>query len=153
MAMKKETTDLLKLLGFGLVGGVVSALVVNITPGIKDARPVWKSIGQLGAGFALMLIGGRWEVVKLAGVGAFMAGGLMGFERLTGLKTLAGPRARLSLRDLEMLQTRGALSGPMAMRPQLSGPMKMRPMNTAPQFMGTSPQFMGRSTAGFKSSN
>jgi len=156
---KKETMDLFKLLGFGLGGAILSAILINNLPGIKDAKAVTKSLIQLGSGFALMLLApNRWEIVKLAGVGAFMAGGLAGAERLSGIKTLAGPRNRISSRELDQLKIRGGvplqLRGPMEMQ-RYSGPMTMRSMNGNPAFMGagTNPAFMGRGTVGFKSSN
>ena len=89
MVNKKDAKSLALLLGAGAAGMVVTAMVLQGVPMLKNMRPGARSLIQIGAGMALMLVApGRWEIVRAMGVGAVMAGVASGVNRVTNLPTL-----------------------------------------------------------------
>jgi hypothetical protein len=135
----KETKDAFVMLGIGSAAAVLSAWAVNMTPGIKTANPTIKSLAQLTIGMGAVLFApGKYRVARYAGMGIAWAGALGAVERMTSMKTLAGPAAGLlSPSEVRALQSMGAINmnGPMAMR-RMNGPQTMAPMGTQPSMMG-----------------
>ncbi len=128
------------MFGVGVVGAIVSSWIVNMTPGVKTANPSMKSLAQLGLGMGAVLFApGKYRLVRYAGMGIAWAGALGAAERLTNMKTLAGPAVgTLSDSEIRALQSMGAMpmmNGPTTMR-RMAGPTTMRHMGAQPSMMG-----------------
>ncbi len=135
----KEAKDAAVMLGIGTVGAIASSWLVNMTPGVKTANPTTKSLAQLGLGFAAVLFApGKYRAIRYAGMGIAWAGALGAVERMTSMKTLAGPAVgTLSANEIAYLQSQGAvpMNGPTTFR-RMNGPATMRPMGAQPSMMG-----------------
>lgn len=136
MSKKKEAMDFLTALGVGAAGAVVSSWIVNFIPGVKDAKPVTRSLAQLAVGGSAVFVPGKYRLARYALLGVAYAGTLGAVERATGMKTLAGAGGSLTARELAALRSLGAMHGPVTMR-SLAGPATMTPqMDGRPSMMG-----------------
>jgi hypothetical protein len=134
----KEAAEAGKMLLFGAGGAVLSSWLLNMTPGVKTANPTTKSLAQLGVGMVAVLFGPKARAIRYAGMGIAFAGTLGAVERMTSMKTLAGPPVgTLSPSEIRALQSMGAMpmNGPVVMR-RMNGPTTMRNMGMQPSMMG-----------------
>lgn len=102
-------------------GGLASTAIVNNTPLIKNIGAIPKSIAQSAVGLgALYFIPDKFALIKMLGVGSFMAGVMGGVQKVTKMEVLAGD-ADLTDEEVQALLSAGYLQGPM----QLAGPARM----------------------------
>ncbi len=141
MASQKmnEAKNAALMLLCGAGAAVASSWVVNMTPVIKTANPTTKSLAQLGLGFgAVLFTPSKYRLARYGAMGVAFAGALGAVERMTSMKTLAGPAVgSLSPSEVAALQSMGAMplmNGPVRMR-QMAGPVRMQSGRT-PSMMG-----------------
>jgi len=123
MSKKQEVINALTVFGWGCAGAVLTSMAVNYIPGVKTAKPAWRSAAQGALGLAaLVVLPGKYRKFRSLALGAGFAGTLGLIERATGVKTLAGsPQGALSPAEVRALQMQGALP--------MNGPALMHRMN------------------------
>ena len=148
---RKQKMTPVELMIFSLIaagGGIISSMIVNFVPFIKDMKPIMKSLSQMGVGVAgIVFIPKKADFLKPFFGGAGIAGTFGLIQKLSAgrFQVLAGDSGRtLSDQEIAALISGGyiEMQGPAGIG--LNGPAEMgKTINPAMSGQARNPAFMG----------